>query len=427
MAHTHQAQTPVAVLAANRTPFARAFGAYQDADNLQLLSHALDGLVARTNLQGVQLGEVVAGAVLANPQTLNLTREAVLSSQLAPTTPAYDMAQACGTGLQAIFASANKIALGIIDSAIAGGVDSASNAPILLSDSVRRALVNMQNSKSFAQKVHALRHLSTDLISLPKNREARTNLSMGDHQAITTAQFGITRQAQDQLSFDSHKNLLNAYENGFFSDLITPFMGLDKDNIARTPDMAKLASLKPVFGKGQKNPTMTAGNSSALTDGAALVLLGNDDFAYKHNLTPQAYLQAQITYAADFIGKNGMAEGLLMAPAHAVPQMLRQHNLTLQDFDFYEIHEAFAGQVLSTLSAWESAEFGAQYGDIVGTIDHNKLNVTGSSLATGHPFAATGARIVATATKLLAQKGQGRALISICAAGGQGVACILQR
>lgn len=422
----------VAILGGNRIPFARSNGVYADANNIDMLTAALDGLVARFDLADKQIGEVVAGTVLKHSRDLNLTREAVLNTQLPATTPAYDISQACGTGLQAAFAVANKIALGLIDSGIAGGTDTTSDAPIALGDGLRKPLLRLGNAKTAKQKLSALSTINPkDLLAFPQNGEPRTRLSMGEHQAITALEWNISRTDQDELAYNSHQNLAQAYESGFFDDLITPYKGLTKDNNLR-PDttLEKLASLKPAFGKKNANPTMTAGNSTPLTDGASVVLLSSDAWAKEHGHKPLAYITHQQTAAVDFIGKEGLTEGLLMAPAYAVPKMLKRAGLTLQDFDFYEIHEAFASQVLSTLAAWEDETFCKTRLGLdapLGSIDRSKLNVNGSSLAAGHPFAATGGRILATAAKLLAQKGSGRALVSICAAGGQGVVCILER
>lgn len=425
-------QHRVAILGGNRIPFARSNGAYADASNIDMLTAALNGLIERYNLQNEKLGEVVAGAVMKLSRDINLTREAALNTALDPHTPTYDIAQACGTGLQATFASANKIALGIIDSAITGGVDTTSDAPIAIGDGLRKVIIKLGAAKNNKQRLQALMSLHpTDLIDTPKNGEPRTGLSMGDHQAITALEWNISREDQDKLAFNSHKNLARAYDEGFFDDLITPYKGLTRDNNLR-PDstLEKLGKLKPVFGKNNANPTMTAANSTPLTDGASCVLLGNDKWAEAHGLKPLAYIVHQETAAVDFIGKSGDKEGLLMAPAYAVPRMLERAGLSLQDFDFYEIHEAFASQVLSTLAAWEDENFCQERLGLdapLGAIDRSKLNVNGSSLAAGHPFAATGGRILATAAKLLDQKGSGRALISICAAGGQGVTCILEK
>ncbi|CAM4102910.1 acetyl-CoA C-acetyltransferase [Psychrobacter arenosus] len=425
-------QVPVAILGGNRIPFARSNGPYANASNIDMLSAALNGLVERFDLQGKRVGEVVAGAVLKLSRDLNLTREAALNTALDPHTPAYDISQACGTGLQATFAAANKISLGIIDSAITGGVDTTSDAPIAVGDGLRKALIQLGAAKTNKDRLKALLNINPkELIDAPQNGEPRTGLSMGDHQAITTLEWNISREDQDDLAFNSHKNLARAYDEGFFDDLITPYKGLTRDNNLR-PDTKKekLATLKPVFGKKNANPTMTAANSTPLTDGASCVLLANDEWAAANGFKPLAYLVHQETAAVDFIGKSGEKEGLLMAPAYAVPRMLERAGLTLQDFDFYEIHEAFASQVLSTLAAWEDETFCKERLGLdapLGSIDRSKLNVNGSSLAAGHPFAATGGRILASAAKMLDQKGSGRALISICAAGGQGVTCILEK
>ena len=418
----------VAIIGGNRIPFARSNGAYFSASNSDMLTAALNGLIERYNLQGQRLGEVVAGAVLKHSRDFNMTRECVLNTELAPETPAYDLQQACGTGLQAAFLVANKIALGQIDVGIAGGVDTTSDAPIALGDSLRKALLKLNVAKSAKDRLKALSKINfKKLMEAPRNGEPRTGLSMGDHQAITALEWGISREAQDELAAASHQKMAAAYEEGFFNDLITPFLGLERDNNLR-PDstVEKLAKLKPAFGKGDAR-TMTAGNSTPLTDGASCVLLASEEWAKANGHEILAYLSFSETAAVDFVGKK---EGLLMAPAYAVPRMLERANLKLQDFDYYEIHEAFASQVLSTLKAWEDPKFCKERLGLdspLGSIDLNKLNVKGSSLAAGHPFAATGGRILATAAKLLNEKGSGRVLISICAAGGQGVTAIIEK
>lgn len=419
---------PVAVVAGNRIPFARADRAYATATNQEMLTAALDGLVARTGLAGETVGEVVAGAVLKHSKDFNLVREAVLGSRLAPRTPAYDLQQACGTGLEAVIVTANKIALGQVDCAIAGGVDTASDAPLALNPGLRAALLAARRAKTTQGRLAALarirpRHLAPEV---PVNSEPRTRLSMGEHAARTAVEWGITRQEQDELAAASHRKLAAAWERGFFDDLVTPFRGLTRDDNLR-PDstVEKLATLKPVFGSGS-SATMTAGNSTPLTDGASTVLLASDEWAAAHDLPVLAYITAAQTAAVDHVSGE---EGLLMAPAYAVPQMLDRVGLTLQDFDLYEIHEAFASQVLSTLKAWEDPVFCTKRlgrDAPLGPIDRDRLNVNGSSLAAGHPFAATGGRIVASLAKALKERGGGRGLISICAAGGQGVVAILE-
>jgi acetyl-CoA C-acetyltransferase len=418
-----------AVLGGNRTPFARQFGAYAEAANQDMLTAAIEGLVARHGLAGERLGEVVAGAVIKHSRDFNLTREAVLGSSLSPTTPAYDITQACGTGLEAAILVANKIALGQIESGIAGGADSASDAPVVVTESLRRKLLRLNRAKTSADRVKAaLAFRPTDVgVSVPANTEPRTGLSMGDHMALTAAQWGVTREAQDELALASHVNLAAAYERGFFDDLLTPYLGLTVDqNLRPGSTLEKLGSLKPVFGKGE-GATMTAGNSTPLTDGASAVLLGSQEWADAHGLKPLAWFVDGETAAVDYVGGD---EGLLMAPSYAVPRLLARQRLRLQDFDFYEIHEAFAATVLSTLAAWEDDDFCRDRLGLhapLGAIDRSRLNVAGSSLAAGHPFAATGGRIVATLAKLLHEKGSGsRGLISICAAGGQGVVAILE-
>ncbi|WP_028278740.1 acetyl-CoA C-acetyltransferase [Arthrobacter sp. H5] len=418
------------VIGGNRIPFARSGGAYAYSSNKDMLTAAIDGLVARFGLQGERVGQVAAGAVLKHSRDFNLTREAVLGSALAPDTPVYDLQQACATGLETVVGLANKIKLGQIESGIAGGVDSASDAPIAVSEGLRRVLLDLSRAKTTRQKLVAISRLRpADLApDAPNTAEPRTGLSMGEHQAITTARWNISRTSQDELALASHHNLAAAYERDFFSDLITPHRGLTRDaNLRADTSLEKLGSLKPVFGKNlTAEPTMTAGNSTPLTDGASTVLLGSEEYARSHNLPMLANVVDAEAAAVDFV--HG-AEGLLMAPVYAMPRLLQRNNLTFADFDFFEIHEAFAGTVLSALAAWEDEDFcRSQLGldGALGSVDRNRLNVNGSSLAAGHPFAATGGRIVASLAKTLAEKGSGRGLISVCAAGGQGVVAILE-
>lgn len=419
----------VAVLGGNRIPFARQGGAYAKASNQDMLTASLEGLVARFGLAGERIGEVAAGAVVKHSRDYNLTRETVLGSSLSAQTPACDLQQACGTGLQASIYIANKIALGQIDSGIAGGVDTSSDAPLVISERLRRAILAANFAKTAAARAKALTSIRPgDLVpDQPQNSEPRTGLSMGDHMAITTKTWGVTREAQDELAVASHHNLARAYDEGFFDDLITAYLGLTRDqNLRPDSSVDKLSTLKPVFGKGE-GATMTAGNSTTLTDGASTVLMASEDWAAEHNLPVQAYFVDAETAAVDYVYGD---EGLLMAPAYAVPRLLARNGLTLEDFDYFEIHEAFAATVLATLAAWEDPEFCRDKLGLdapLGSVDRDKLNVNGSSLAAGHPFAATGGRIVASLAKLLHAKGPGtRGLISICAAGGQGIVAILE-
>ncbi|HEY2165863.1 MAG TPA: acetyl-CoA C-acetyltransferase [Jatrophihabitantaceae bacterium] len=420
-----------AILGGNRIPFARSNGPYSHASNQDMLTATIDGLVARFGLQGERLGEVVAGAVLKHSRDFNLTREAVLGSRLSAYTPAYDLQQACGTGLETAIVVANKIALGQIEVGIAGGVDTTSDAPIAVNEDLRQVLLAVNRAKTVGARLKALSRIRPQQLApaIPANSEPRTGLSMGEHQAITTKEWGISRQAQDELAAASHHHLAAAYDRGFFDDLLTPYLGLSRDqNLRPDSTVDKLAKLEPVFGKGEGR-TMTAGNSTPLTDGASTVLIASDEWASAHRLPVLAHFVDAETAAVDYVHGDRRADGLLMAPIYAVPRLLARNDLTLQDFDFYEIHEAFASTVLTTLAAWEDDAFCKQYLGLdaaLGAIDRSKLNVNGSSLAAGHPFAATGGRIVATLAKLLHEKGSGRGLISICAAGGQGVVAILE-
>ena len=397
---------------------------------MDMLSATLQGLVERFNLHGERLGEVAAGAVMKHSRDFNMAREATLNSGLSLETPAYDVQQACGTGLEAAILVANKIALGQIDAGIAAGTDTASDAPIALNEKVRRMMLDLNKAKTAGERLKILLRFRPSFIvpAIPQNAEPRTGLSMGQHCEIMAKHWQISREAQDELTWHSHQNLLAAYNEGFFDDLISPFNGVARDGIMRDTPLEKLAKLKPAFDK--QNGTLTAANSTTLTDGAAAVLLASEEWAAARNLPVLAYLSFSEVAAVDFYSQGEQSEGLLMAPAYAVPRMLKRAGISLQDFDFYEIHEAFAAQALCTLKAWEDADFCKNKLGLeqpLGSIDRSKLNVKGSSVATGHPFAATGPRIIATLAKILEQNGKGRGLISICAAGGQGVTAILER
>jgi acetyl-CoA C-acetyltransferase len=423
------ARRQAAILGGNRIPFARQNGPYARASNQDMFTTALDGLVGRFGLAGERLGEVAAGGVLKSARDFNLTRECVLGSALDHSTPAYDVGQACGTGLETTILVANKIALGQVESGVSGGYDTTSDAPIEVNDDLRRLLLDLNRAKSATSRLALLTRLRPGQIvpRIPRNEEPRTGLSMGEHQAISTRRWGIGRAEQDEWAVGSHRKLAAAYDRGFLDDLVTPYLGLERDqNLRPDTSVEKLAELKPVFGLDGPNPTMTAGNSTPLTDGAASVLLASDEWAAERSLPVLAHLVDAETAAVDFVA----GEDLLGAPLWAVPRLLDRNGLALQDFDFYEIHEAFASQVLMTLKAWQDPEFCSERlgrDEPLGAIDTEKVNVVGSSLATGHPFGATGAKIVPQLAKLLAERGSGRGLIAICAAGGQGVCAILER
>ncbi|MBV5244764.1 acetyl-CoA C-acetyltransferase [Mycolicibacterium sp. PAM1] len=423
----------VAILGGNRIPFARSDGAYAQASNQDMFTAVLDGLADRFNLKGEKLDAVIGGAVLKHSRDFNLMRECVLGSSLSSYTPAFDLQQACGTGLQSAIAAADGIARGRYDVAAAGGVDTASDAPIAFGDDLRKVLLGLRRAKSNVDRLKLVGKLPASLgVEIPVNSEPRTGMSMGEHAAVTAKEMGVKRVDQDELAAASHRNMAAAYDRGFFDDLVSPFLGLYRDNNLRPDSSAeKLAKLKPVFGVRNGDATMTAGNSTPLTDGASAALLSSEEWAAQHSIPVLAYFVDAETAAVDYV--NGR-DGLLMAPTYAVPRLLTRNGLTLQDFDYYEIHEAFASVVLATLAAWESDEYcKGRLGldKALGSIDRSKLNVNGSSLAAGHPFAATGGRIVAQLAKQLAEKkkqtGQPvRGLISVCAAGGQGVTAILE-
>jgi acetyl-CoA C-acetyltransferase len=417
----------VAVLGGTRIPFARQDGPYARASNQDMLTTTLDALVVRFGLEDQRLDEVAAGAVLKHSRDFNLTRECVLGSKLAPETPAYDLQQACGTGLEATILVANKIALGQIESGIAGGVDTTSDAPLALNDHLREVLLEVKRAKTTPERLRALARVRPQYIvpEIPRNAEPRTGLSMGEHTAIMARDWGITRSEQDELAAASHHKLAAAYDTGFLDDLVVAHLGLERDqNLRPDSTVEKLAKLGPAF--GGPDGTMTAGNSTPLSDGASAVLLASEEWAADHGIPVQAFFTAAQTAAVDYVQKR---EGLLMAPTYAMPRMLDRAELTLQEFDFYEIHEAFAAQVLCTLKAWEDPVYCRErlgLEEPLGSIDRAKLNPHGGSLGAGHPFGATGGRIVAGLAKMLHEKGSGRGVISICAAGGLGVTAIME-
>ena len=420
---------PVAILGGVRIPFCRQNTAYADVGNLGMSVRTLGALVERFGLHGQQLGEVAMGAVIKHPSDWNLAREATLSSGLSPLTPGLTLQRACGTSLDALVTVANKIALGQIEAGIGGGSDTTSDVPIVYGKSLRARLLAANRAKSMKERIAAFKgfRLSELKPEFPGVAEPRTGKSMGQHCEDMAREWNVSRDSQDEWAVSSHRKLAAAYERGFFADLVVPFRGVERDNILR-PDssLEKLATLKPAFDKASGRGTLTAANSTPLTDGAAAALLASDEWARAHGHAPLAWLRDAQVAAVDFVH----GEGLLMAPTVAVAEMLGRNGLTLQDFDIYEIHEAFAAQVLCTLRAWESEDYCRERLGLnapLGRIDPEKINPVGSSLATGHPFAATGARIIATVAKQLAERGGGRALVSICTAGGMGVVAIVER
>ena len=417
----------VAIVGYNRIPFARQNTAYTMASNQDMMVAALNGLIERYKLQGMLLGEVVGGAVIKHTWEFNLMRECVMSTSLDPSTPACDLQQACDTGVESAVYIANKISLGQIEVGIAGGVDSTSNVPIVLGEKLRKILLAARRAKTTGAKLKEILKIRLkDLAPVaPMNAEPRTGLAMGGHTEITAKYYGIKREDQDLLTLQSHQKMAKAYDEGFFNDMLTPYLGLTSDNnLRRDTSLEKLAKLKPAFDK--VNGSLTAGNSTPLTDGASCILLASEDWAREHNLPVLAYLSFAEIAAIEYVQNK---QNLLLSPIYASTRMLKKAGLKLQDFDYYEIHEAFAAQVLATLKIWESAELTKTFGfdQPLGSIDRNKLNVKGSSLAAAHPFAATGGRIIATMAKLLHEKGSGRGFISVCAAGGQGITAIMER
>jgi acetyl-CoA C-acetyltransferase len=418
----------IAVIGGSRIPFCRSNSVYADQTNLDMLAAALQGLTDRFGLDGQQLDEVVAGAVTSHPKDFNLAREALLSTSLSALTPGITLQQACGTSLQAALMIGAKIAAGQIECGIAAGTDTTSDPPIGFGRRFSQRLVKANAARSAGQRLRAFKGFRLAELKpvLPANAEPRTGMSMGQHCERMAREWKIRREDQDRLAMESHLKAAAAYDDGFFDDLVTPWAGVARDNNVRADsNLEKLASLKTVFDKGP-GATLTAGNSTTLTDGAAAVLLASEEWAASRGLPVQAWLTAGRTSAVDFVHD----EGLLMAPTVAVAEMLQRTGLTLQDFDFYEIHEAFAAQVLCTLAAWESDDYCRQrlgLDQALGAIDRARLNLKGSSVAVGHPFAATGARILGTLAQIIENAGTGRGLISVCTAGGMGVAAILER
>ncbi len=424
----YQGTRRVAIVGGLRIPFCRAHTNYARCSNQDMMTATLKGLVEKFDLSGVQLGDVSLGAVIKHSRDWGLARESVLGSGLAPETPAFDLQRACGTSLEAAILIGNKIALGQIDAGVAAGTDSISDAPIVYPDEYRNILLSSFRGRSMGDRVKPWlglrpRHFKP---SLPGVLEPRTGLSMGESTELTAKEWGITREDQDQLAFESHHKAAAAYDEGFYADLVMPFQGAAEDNnIRRDSSIEKLAKLRPVFDRSE-NGTMTAGNSTPLTDGAAAVLLASEEWAQARGLPVLAYLRYGKVAAVDFVNK----EGLLMAPAYAVSNMLKDAGLTFDDFDLFEIHEAFAAQTLATLKAWESENFCRDKlgrDGAMGSIDRTLLNTKGGSVAIGHPFAATGARLLATLAKMLNEKAPGRGLISVCTAGGMGVTAIVEK
>lgn len=417
---------PAAILGGNRIPFARSNSAYTNESNSDMLGAALEGLIDRFDLEGERIGEVAAGAVLKHSRDWNLTREVVLGSKLSPETTAFDLQMACGTGLQAAILIANKIQLGQIESGIAGGVDTTSDAPIAVNDKLRKVLLEFNRQKDNKGRLKTLAKIDPKALfpDAPRNSEPRTGKSMGGHTAETAERWNVTREEQDQLTVESHQKAAAAWERGFYDDLVTPYAGLERDqNLRPDSSLEKLGKLKPVF--GGPTGTMTAANSTPLSDGASVALLASEKWAKEHGKEILAYFIDGETSAVDYVSGE---EGLLLAPVYAVPRLLARHNLKLQDLDLYEIHEAFAAQTLATLKAWEDEDFCKKYLGLdkaLGSIDRSKLNVNGGSLAAGHPFAATGGRLVAGLAKELKARGGGTGLISVCAAGGLGVVALV--
>ncbi|MCW8445260.1 acetyl-CoA C-acetyltransferase [Fluoribacter gormanii] len=418
----------VAILGSSRTPFVKSQTHYLGKSNQDLLGAALADLINKTKIQGELLGDFIAGAIMNHPFDWNLARETVLGSTLSPETPGLTIQRACGTGLEAINLIALKIASGQITAGIGGGTDTNSDTPLIGQRKLTHFLIKLQHAKGLKEKLGILKEFRLGMLKpqLPEVREPRTGLSMGEHCELMVKEWQITRKAQDELAFRSHQHAAQAYDEGFYEDLIAPLDSLKRDTITRKDtSLERLAALKPAFDKSDKG-SLTAGNSTPLTDGASVVLLGSPQWANSHELEPLAYFVDCELAAVDFVH----GAGLLMAPTIAVSRLLARNRLTLHDFDYYEIHEAFAGQVLCTLKAWESTEYCQKVLNLkkpLGSIDTQRMNIKGGSLALGHPFAATGGRLVGAAAKILANKGQGRILLSVCTAGGMGVAAIIER
>lgn len=421
-------QRPVAIMAGMRTPFVKSFTTYRHVSEQDLMTSALEALVKQQKLEGQTLGDVALGAVMMHSKDWNFARECVLGTSLNPATPAYNVQRACGTGLETANHIALKIASGQIEVGIAAGCDTNSDLPVVARKELASFLLDLRDARTLPERLKVLSTFRPSMVvpQFPMVTEPRTGLSMGEHTELMVKEWKISREAQDQLAFESHQKGARAYDEGFYNDLVFKFQGIDRDGILRKDTtLEKLAKLKPAFDKSPTG-TLTAGNSTPLTDGAAAVLLASEDWAKKNGKEPMAFITDVETAALDFVA----GEGLLMAPTVAVARLLQRNNLKLQDFDFYEIHEAFAGQVLCTLKAWEDPLYCKNKLGLsapLGSIDRNKMNLKGGSLAMGHPFAATGGRIIAGLAKQLMLKGSGRGLISICTGGGMGIAAIIER
>ncbi len=417
----------VIVCGGQRTPFVKSMTAYSGVSTQDMMTATLQALVIKMKLEGKLLGDVAVGGVMIPPGNWNLGREIVLGTGLDPRTPGYNVQRACGTSLETINQIALKISSGQMQWGIGGGVDTNSDISVLFPRSFAQKIIALNQSKSTMDKIKSALGFSFKDFKpqFPAVMEPRTSKSMGQHCEMMVQEWKISREDQDQLSFESHQKGAAAVEAGFHNQMIFEFQGVKKDLILRKETtIEKLAKLKPVFDTSGAG-TLTAGNSTALTDGASAVLLASRKKAESEKLPMLAKFVDCEVAALDFVH----GEGLLIAPALAVSRLLERNNLKLQDFDYYEIHEAFAGQVLCTLKAWDDESYCKRVlgrNEKMGVIDRSKMNIKGGSLAIGHPFGATGGRIVANLAHILKEKGKGRGLISICTAGGMGIAAIME-
>jgi acetyl-CoA acyltransferase len=417
----------VAIVAGVRTPFARSGTAFKDVPAVALARHAARELLYRTEIDPGEVDEVVVGQVVPSVLTPNVAREVSLLPQFPRTIPAYTLNRACASSAQAITNAADQIALGHADVVVAGGVESLSDIPVLHSRRMSQLLVEAGRARTMSQRLAVMARIRPrDLVPVtPAIAEPSTGESMGQSAEKMAKENGIAREAQDRLALRSHERAAAATSDGRLTADIVPWFGRDDvvatDNgIRADTSLEQLAKLRPVFDRAYG--TVTAGNSSPLTDGAAMVLLMAEETARALGYRPLAYLRSYAVSAVD------PGWQLLMGPAYAVPKALERAGIAWQDVGLFEIHEAFAAQVLSNAQAWASPEWGEKLGldGPLGEVDWSCANVMGGSIAIGHPFGATGARLVTQLAGEMRRRGVEFGLVSICAQGGMGHALVLE-
>lgn len=420
------------VLEGARTPFVKSFGSFADSDALELFSRTIDGLVRRTDAPVECFDEIICGVVTPQVKNTNVARDTILNLGLPPHIHGYSLNRMCTSSLESIGNAVKNIMTGQSQMILAGGVDVLSDIPITYTREARKALLSLTKAKSLATKASALgRFFPKALAPKPPGiTEPLTGMSMGEHAEVMAKLNGITREAQDALAMLSHQRAAAAQESGKFAREIVPVWPgprftdtVERDNIIRADTSVEgLAKLRPAFDK--KYGTITAGNASALTDGAAAVVIADESKARSLGLRPRALIKDMV-----FIGVDPY-EQLLIGPAITIPMILIRNGLGITDIDLFEIHEAFAAQVLSCLRSMESPDFCQRHLGIshaFGEIPQEKINVNGGAIAIGHPFGATGARLVMTTINELESRGARYGVIAVCAAGGMSGAMLIER